>query len=232
MHIGATMNPSPPNPEEFVQNNTAIAAPSLVPELRLHLATEVTPLWQATEQTLEEEGLPPPYWAFAWPGSQALARHILDHPQRVCGRRVFDFGAGCGLAAIAAAHAGAAEVTANDIDPFSLAAIRLNAALNGVVVTTAAGNRLHGPPPAADIILCGDVCYEQPMATATMAWLGGAVRNGIEVWLADPGRAFLPATGLRLQAEYLVPTNRDLEDREIRATRIFYLVQEPAPVIA
>ncbi len=120
------------SPAAFVRDNTALIAPPLVPELRLHLATEVVPLWRKTEEALEEQGVPPPYWAFAWVGGQALARYVLDHPETVRGRSVLDFGSGSGLVAIAAAKAGAASVLAADIDGIAAAAIRLNADANGV----------------------------------------------------------------------------------------------------
>ena len=116
----------------FIRENTAIESPALLPELRFHLASEITPLWEASEEILAERGLPPPFWAFAWAGGQALARYILDHPETVAGKRVLDFASGSGLSAIAAAKAGAAHVLANEIDPFACEAIRLNAALNGV----------------------------------------------------------------------------------------------------
>src|SRR5437764_5029635 len=132
------------DPADFVRQKTAITAPPLVPEIRLHLATEVTPIWQATEESLARNGLPPPFWAFAWAGGQSLARYVLDHPETVAGREVLDFGSGSGLVAIAAAKAGAARVTAADIDPFAAAAITLNAALNGVAVSVRAGYRLAG----------------------------------------------------------------------------------------
>src|SRR5690348_9067026 len=125
------------DPAIFIRRNTAIAVPPLVPEIRLHLATEITPIWQATEQTLTHSALPPPFWAFAWAGGQALARYLLDHPEVVAGRSVLDFGAGSGLVAIAAAKAGAACVLAADIDPFAAAAITANATLNAVAVDVA-----------------------------------------------------------------------------------------------
>jgi predicted nicotinamide N-methyase len=122
------------DPEVFIRGNTAIGTPSLVPEIELYLASEVTALWHATEATLEKSQLPPPYWAFAWPGGQALARHLLDHPALVAGKNVLDIGAGSGLVSIAAKRAGAARVTAAEIDAFAIAAIRLNAALNEVAI--------------------------------------------------------------------------------------------------
>ena len=149
--------------ERFVLANTAIAAAPLVPEIRLHLATEVTPLWQATETELAQSGLEPPFWAFAWPGGQALARYVLDRPQLVRNKRVLDIAAGSGLAAIAAAKAGAAQVVANEIDDFAAVALALNAALNGVAVEVSRHDLLGGAADPFDVVLAGDVCYERPM---------------------------------------------------------------------
>src|SRR6478752_5925302 len=110
-------------------------APPHVPEIRLHLADEAHDLWLKTEEELAEIGLPPPFWAFAWAGGQGLARHILDHPALVAGKRVLDFASGSGLVAIAACKAGAAAVTAVDIDPFARMACALNRAENNVDFT-------------------------------------------------------------------------------------------------
>ena len=145
------------DPAAFIRAQTALGAPSIVPEIRLHLANEVTPLWRATEATLSERNVPPPYWAFAWPGGQALARHVIDHPAIVRGRRVLDFAAGSGVVAIAAARAGAAGVTAADTDPFAATAIALNAAANGVAIAVETGD-LIDRPSAWDVVLAGDVC--------------------------------------------------------------------------
>jgi predicted nicotinamide N-methyase len=211
------------DPAAFVRTQTELAAPLVVPEIRLHLATEVTPLWRATETTLAASGLPPPYWAFAWPGGQALARHLLDHPALVRGRRVLDFAAGSGLAAIAAAKAGAASVAAADIDTFALAAIGLNATANGVTLQII-GDDLTDRPSAWDVVLAGDVCYERPMAERATAWLRGLADAGALVLLADPGRSYLPTEGLAAIARYQVPTSRELEDRELRETVIWRLL--------
>jgi predicted nicotinamide N-methyase len=207
----------------FVRANTALASPPLVPELTLHLATEVTPLWLATEATLHESGLPPPYWAFAWPGGQALARYILDNPALARGRRVLDFAAGSGVAALAAAKAGASRVAASELDPLALTALALNAAANKATIELVAEDlALHGPE-GWDLLLAGDVCYERPMAERIMPWLIAAAAQGIEVLLADPGRAYLPKTGLVECARYVVPTSRELEDRDSRETVIYKL---------
>jgi predicted nicotinamide N-methyase len=206
----------------FVAANTTIAAAPLVPEIALHLATEITPIWQATETFLHTEGVSPPFWAFAWPGSQALARHVLDHPALVAGRRVLDFAAGGGLAAIACAKAGAASVEAAEIDPLAIEATRLNAALNGTDVATT-GRDVVGDENRWDLILCGDVCYEAPMTGHILPWLRRMARTGTEVWIADPGRAYLPKDGLVPFASYAVPTTLELEDRTTRTTRLLRL---------
>jgi predicted nicotinamide N-methyase len=200
----------------FIRRNTEIAAPPLVPEIRLHLATEITPIWQATEESLACSALPPPFWAFAWAGGQALARHLLDHPREVAGRFVVDFGAGSGLVAIAAAKAGAAFVLAAEIDHFAAAAIAANAALNDVALTVTTADLLETADPQWQVIAAGDVCYERPMADRVTAWLRDLAGRGRLVLLGDPGRTYMPANGLRERARYLVPTSRELEDRETR----------------
>ena len=205
----------------FIRAHTALAHAPLVPEIGLHLATEITPIWHATEAWLRRENIPPPYWAFAWPGAQALARHVLDYPRAVAGRTVLDFAAGCGLAAIACAKAGAAHVDASEIDPLSIDAIRANAGLNDAPVTALLGD-LVGAACRWDMILCGDVCYEAPMARHILPWLQSMAHEA-EVWIADPGRAYLPAAGLTDIAAYAVPTSPELEDRTERVTRLLKL---------
>jgi predicted nicotinamide N-methyase len=204
------------DPAVFIRRNTAIAAPPLVPEIRLHLATEITPIWQATEESLARSGLPPPFWAFAWAGGQAVARYLLDHREEVAGRCVLDFGAGSGLVAIAAAIAGAAFVLAAEIDHFAAAAIAANAALNEVAVTVTTADVIETADPRWEVVTAGDVCYERPMADRVTAWLRRLAGRGPLVLLGDPGRAYLPADGLRERARYLVPTSRDLENRDNR----------------
>jgi predicted nicotinamide N-methyase len=217
------------DPAEFIRAHTAPGRAPLVPELLLYLATEITPLWQATEDWLAARDLAPPFWAFAWPGGQALARHVLDHPALVAGRRVLDFAAGGGIAAIACARAGAALVEAAEIDPLAFAAIGLNAALNGVTVHAAQGDVIDGDVIAGagrwDLILCGDVCYEAPMTARILPWLRARARTAT-VLLADPGRAYLPRAGLARLARYAVPTTRELEDREQREVTLYRLEPE------
>ena len=211
-------------PADFIRAHTVPGRAPLVPELLLYLATEITPLWQATEDWLAARDLAPPFWAFAWPGGQALARHVLDHHALVAGRRVLDFAAGGGIAAIACARAGAARVEAAEIDPLAFAAIGLNAALNGVTVHAAQGDVIVGAG-RWDLILCGDVCYEAPMTARILPWLRARARTAT-VLLADPGRAYLPRAGLSRLARYAVPTTRELEDREEREVTLYRLEPE------
>jgi len=209
------------NAAAFIRAHTAVSCAPLVPEIRLHLASEITPIWQATEDWLQRAGIEPPFWAFAWPGAQALARRVLDEPALVRGRVVLDFAAGCGLAAIACALAGA-RAEAAEIDPMATAAVGLNAALNGVAVRGTAQD-VVGQACRWDLILCGDVCYEAPMTGHILPWLRAMARTA-EVWLADPGRAYLPSEHLAELARYDVPTTIELEDRPLRTTRIFRLL--------
>jgi predicted nicotinamide N-methyase len=199
-----------------------------VPEFTLHLASEITPIWQATEDWLQKQNIAPPFWAFAWPGSQALARFILDQPSQVAGRRVLDFACGCGLAALAAARAGAALVEAAEIDPLAIAALALNARENGLAIRGLAED-LVGSPCRWDIIMCGDICYEAPMARHILPWLNRMAADGAEIWLADPGRAYLPPEGLLEIARYTVPTSLELEDHTHRQTLLYTLVGWSAP---
>ncbi|KQZ27100.1 methyltransferase [Caulobacter sp. Root1472] len=207
----------------FILENTRLQAPPHTPELQLHLADEITPIWTLTEEALAEIGLPPPFWAFAWAGGQALARYVLDHPEVVAGKRVIDFASGSGLVAIAAMKAGAASVLAADIDVFCEAAIGLNAAANGVEVAFTEVDLLDAPPPPADVLLAGDICYERPMAEAVMAWLGLGRAAGATVLVGDPGRTYFPKEGLVKLAEYQVPTTRELEDMAVKRTSVWTL---------
>ena len=207
------------NADIFIRDNSQLLAPPLVPEIKLHLASEVIPLWRKTEEELAAVGVPPPYWAFAWAGGQALARYLLDHPEIVMGRRVLDFGAGSGLVALAAAKAGAAHVIAADIDLFAVAAIARNARANDLAIEAVAQDVIGSTEPF-DLILVGDMCYERPLAERLMAWLNN-VRA--DVLLGDPGRSYFPKAGLTRLAVYSVPTIRELEDREIRETGVWRL---------
>ena len=208
----------------FILQNTRLQAPPHTPEIVLHLADEVTPLWRLTEEALGELGLPPPFWAFAWAGGQALARYVMDHPQTVAGRRVLDFATGSGLVAIAAMKAGAARAQGCDVDGFCADALALNAEANAVRVAFTCADLLDAAPPAdADVILAGDICYERPLAGRVEAWLREAQARGAEVLIGDPGRTYLPQARLRRLAEYRVQTTRELEDQEVKRTAVYAL---------
>ncbi|TAJ72234.1 MAG: methyltransferase [Phenylobacterium sp.] len=208
----------------FILEHTRLQRPPHTPELQLHLADEITPIWRMTEEALSEIGLPPPFWAFAWAGGQALARYLLDNPQVVAGKAVVDFASGSGLVAIAARRAGAARVLAADIDVFCGAALELNAAANAVDVDFTGENLLDAPPPAwAQVILAGDICYEKPLAERVMTWLAAARAAGATVLIGDPGRSYFPRSGLTKLAEYQVQTTRELEDMEVKKTCVWTL---------
>ena len=214
--------------ESFIRSHAELHAPPLVPELRLHLASEMMKLWGETEtaQAAQVSGLgqlPPPYWAFAWAGGQALARYVLDHPQDVAGKTVLDFGTGSGLVAIAAARAGAAHVAAAELDPIAVAAAALNAAANNVRIETI-DHDLIGAERCWDVVLAGDMCYEQPLAGRLLSWLRPMAQAGTRVLLGDPGRNYSPASGIVRLATYAVPTTLELEDREIRQTSVYLLL--------
>lgn len=211
------------DPRAFILANTRLTPTPHAPEISLWVADEVTPLWRLTEEELGEMGLPPPFWAFAWAGGQGLARWLLDHPETAAGRSVIDFAAGSGLVGIAAAKAGAREVLAADIDPFCGAAVALNAEANGVSLAFTADNLLEAPPPPVELILAGDVFYEQPMAGRVLVWLQQARAAGTRVLVGDPGRTYVPKAGLTLLAEYQVPTTRELEDLAVKRTRVWSL---------
>ncbi len=208
--------------EAFIRANTVLGRAPLVPEFVLHLASEITPIWQATEDWLAATNIAPPFWAFAWPGSQAIAREILDRPAWVAGRRVLDFAAGCGLAGLAAAKAGAASVEAAEIDPLAIAATLLNARENGLQMRALAED-VVGSPCRWDIIFTGDVFYEAKMTRHILPWLLCMVEAGAEVVVADPGRAYLPQEGLAEIARYDVPTSLELEDHTQRRTVLYSL---------
>ena len=207
-------------PSQFILANTDLIAPPHVPEITLHLASEVHDLWHKTESELEEIGLPPPFWAFAWAGGQGLARYVLDHPDLVRGRRVVDFASGSGLVAIAAAKAGAAAVLAADIDPWSAPAIRLNAVANGVEVGIT-GEVLVGRALEADILRAGDVFYDKGFADRLVPWFSDLVAGGVTVLAGDPGRSYLPRQHLQQLATYEVPVTRVLEDSEVKRTTVW-----------
>lgn len=213
----------PADPEGFIARNTALETPAMVPEFKLWLATEYVPIWQATEAWLEEQNVDPPYWAFCWPGGQAVARYLLDHPTLVEGKRVIDFAAGSGVSSMAAAKAGAAAVVANDIDELSLTAARLNAKANGLAIETSSEDWLAGPggAPDTDVVIAGDVCYEREMSVRALAWLRTHAAKGRLVLLGDPGRNYFSAQGLEELARYEIPTSLQLENRGMRETVVW-----------
>jgi predicted nicotinamide N-methyase len=214
---------TPDSAEAFIRANTALAVPPHVPEVRLRLADEAHDLWKKTEEELAEIGLPPPFWAFAWAGGQGLARHVLDHPALVAGRRVLDFASGSGLVAIAACMAGAGAVTAADIDLFSRVACVLNAAANGVDFAFI-GDDLIGTDGGWDVILAGDVFYDRELAARLVPWFVALKARGAEVLIGDPGRSYLPKDRLEALAVYEVPVSRALEDSEVKRTTVWRFV--------
>jgi predicted nicotinamide N-methyase len=208
---------------DFIRQNTTVMTPPLVPEVKLHLAHEAVPLWQKTEEELGEMGLPPPFWAFAWAGGQALARYVLDHSSMVENLKVLDLATGSGLVAIAALQAGAANATAADIDEFATTAAQMNAELNQVSLDIKLEDLLPQQPPLADVILVGDLFYEKTLAARCLGWLRQAQEQGAKIFVGDPGRSYLPRDQLEKLAEYNVPVTRDLEDAEIKRTAVWQL---------
>lgn len=215
---------------ELIHSQTTRIRPPLTPEIEIFGATELTPIWSATEAALDEIGLAPPFWAFAWPGGQALARYLLDDPDRVRGRRVLALAAGAGVEAIAAALSGAALSVANDVDPTARAAARLNAGLNGVAIGVdgsdlRAAPRADAPltPESADLLLLGDALYEESAAAAFLGRLRAAAARGAEVLIGDPDRGRLPRDGLEALATYEVPVDPEVEDVASRQPTVYRL---------
>jgi predicted nicotinamide N-methyase len=206
----------------FILENTVLLSPPLVPEVKLRLAHEAVPLWEKTEEELGEIGLPPPYWAFAWAGGQALARFILDHPEEVAGSNVLDVASGSGLVGIAALKAGAVTAIASEIDAVALVAIAMNAEANAVPLQ-ATGADLIGRDAGWDVVLAGDVFYEKPLADRLLPWLRGLVRRGGKILIGDPGRSYFPRSGFTRLATYEVPVTRALEDAEVKKTSVWRL---------
>lgn len=209
------------NRDGFIREHTILTPARLRPDIRLFLATSLTPLWQASEAFLRIENIAPPFWAFAWPGSEALAAHIAGNPALVAGRAVLDFAAGSGLGAIAAALAGGV-LEAADIDPMARAAIGLNAHANGAAVTVLEGD-ITGAACRWDVILCGDVCYESPMTAHILPWLRACAASAT-VLIADPGRSYAPREGFLELARFTVPTSRELEDSDSREVTLMRLL--------
>ena len=215
----------------FIRANTRVLAPPLVPEIRLHLAEESVPIWLKTEEELGELNVPPPYWAFAWAGGQALARYILDNPALFTNAAVLDLGTGSGLTAIAAMKAGAATVLASDIDKVALEAVAINAAANGVAVETTAEDLLaptrtpntENQTPPFDVILVGDLFYERELAERVLAFITKASSAGALVLIGDPQRNYFPKNRFTLAAQYEVAVSRELEDALIKKTAVWRL---------
>jgi len=207
----------------FILANTRLLAPPLVPEIRLHLAEESLPIWRKTEEELGEMGLPPPYWAFAWAGGQALARYILDNAGKFARTRIIDIGAGSGIAAIASAKAGARQVTAADIDALAVAAMGLNATANDVTIAATTDDWLGGSSPECDILLVGDLFYERPLAERVMAFVRQRAAEGCAVLVGDPRRSYFPTDDFVPIAHYEVPVTRELEDAEIKRAAVWQL---------
>jgi predicted nicotinamide N-methyase len=207
----------------FIRANTRLLAPPLVPEIVLHLAEESLAIWQQTEDEIGAMGLPPPFWAFAWAGGQALARHILDNPDLVAGRRVLDLASGSGLDAIAAMRAGATSALAADIDAFASAAAEINAAANNVTIAVTDIDLLDAPPERFEVLLVGDLFYERPLAERALTFIRAARASGAEVLVGDPGRTYFPKHVFTEIAQYRVAVTRELEDSEVKLTRVWRL---------
>ena len=210
------------DPAAFILENTVLLAPPLVPEVKLHLAHEALALWEKTEDELEKIGLPPPYWAFAWAGGQALARYVLDNPILVSGRSVLDVASGSGLVAIAASMAGARKVEPSEIDAFACAAIAENAAANSLTLAATVGDPI-GTDHGWDLILVGDAFYEKPLADRLLPWLDTLAARGAKILIGDPGRNYFPKDRFEHLARYEVPVTRALEDAEIKTTNVWRL---------
>jgi predicted nicotinamide N-methyase len=215
---------SPENATGFILANTRLRPVPLVPEISLHVADEAVPIWSMTEEELGESGLPPPFWAFAWAGGQALARYVLDHPDIIAGKRVLDFASGSGLVGIAAMKAGAYEVTSADIDAFAGAAIALNAGANNVALSVVRDNLFEDTSERSwDVILAGDIFYERDTAESALAFLSKHAARGATILIGDPGRSYLPKDRLLRLEDYRVPVTRELEDTEIKHTAVWTL---------
>ena len=209
------------DPAQFIREHTILTETQLVPEISLYVASEMLPIWQMTEDEMQKVGLPPPFWAFAWAGGQALARYILDNPELVAGKRVLDFGAGSGLAGIAAALAGASQVSAAEIDPIAMFAIELNARANNVTLLPVERDIAGETAGAWDVGLAADVCYEGPASKRIVAWLDDLARAGILVLMGDPGRTYFPKSGHEKLISYAVKTTTELEDTDLRNTSVW-----------
>ena len=207
----------------FIRERTSPAPVPYVPELVLFQATELTPLWRATASELHAWD-DSPYWAFPWAGGQALARHLLDHPELVAGRRVLDFATGSGLVAIAAARAGAASGAAAAVDPFCRAAVLLNAELNRVPIEFREEDPLGTEPAGVEVVLAGDVFYERALAEGALAWLHALAARGVRALAGDAERIYAPREGFAELGVHEVPTTVEIEDRPVRRARVIEIL--------
>lgn len=215
------MAAEPSDMQQFIRTHTMVSHAVLVPEVKLYLATELSPLWNATAELLERYDVPPPYWAFPWVGGQAVARYVLDHPELVAGKRVLDFAAGSGIVAIAAMRAGAAHVRASEIDPHACEAMRLNAALNDVQLEITSDDLLERPLADLDVVLAGDIFYEKPLAERGLRWMQALTRRGVPCLCGDPGRIYSPKEGRERLASYRVATNPEIEEGREREAVVY-----------
>ncbi|WP_045834586.1 methyltransferase [Hyphomicrobium sp. 99] len=211
----------PQSAKRFILENTKPIVPPLVPEITLRLAEESLPIWQKTEDELGELNVPPPYWAFAWAGGQAVSRYLLDHSEICRGRAVLDIGAGSGISAIAAAMSGATSVLAADIDGLAIAASAINAEANGVAIETTDADLLGGEPPPESVIIVGDLFYERQLATRVIEYIDRAKERGCLIYIGDPRRSYFPENRFTPLAEYQVPVTRELEDYDIKRTTVW-----------
>jgi predicted nicotinamide N-methyase len=214
------------DPRAFIKAETKVKPVPHAEEIRLYLADEAMDLWQKTEEELGEMGLPPPFWAFAWAGGQALARYVLDTPDLVAGKSVTDFACGSGLVGIAALLAGAKSCHAVDIDSFAIEATLLNAGLNGVTLSAEQADITGGNPLETDLFFCGDVFYDKTMTDKVLAFLDRTLDRGTAVLVGDPGRSYLPKKRLELLVTYHVPVVGALEDNEIKKTSVYRLLPD------
>lgn len=211
----------------FIVEHTNTLEVPIAPQIRLYLADDETPLWRMGEEELEDLGLPSPFWAFAWAGGQALARYCLDHPDLVENKQILDFASGSGLVAIAAMQAGAAAAITTEIDPFAIEAIKLNADLNKVELDIKLDDLLARNPMARlleqppELFLAGDVFYDAGMTRRVLALMSKLHEQGCDILVGDPNRSYLPGDRLELLESYEIPVTRELEDFEIRSTKVW-----------
>lgn len=206
--------------QAFILANTSPKPCLNITHIKLYQTEEVHDLWQKTEAELNATNLPPPFWAFAWAGGEGLAQYVLEHPETVKNKTVLDFASGSGLVAIAAKMAGAKTVLANDIDPFAVEAIALNAKLNSVTLNITNKN-IVGSTGIWDIILAGDIFYEKPMTEKLMKWLKTLTHRGINVLAGDPGRAYVPHNEVTEKACYQLTASKAIEDTEYKTIKIY-----------